>query len=285
MKPLPTKEVIRPSSLVTFADCAKRAVASTFPVLVTSKGYALNSEETGIAAIMGHALHAGAQAMCEGSSVKQAQAKAFNALLQEIEDTGGVHEALFDKTTPNIANARAQLERMVASYANACVAATAHKLESRLEATIQGRVIAGSPDRVTSEGKLIDIKTGQYKQHAVQIGAYALLLEAQEAPTVVTAAEIHYVRRSTNVTQPPLYVEAVDLNIAKPAAERLILRFGDTLDKFTSTGDKWDVPENPSSSLCQRRYCTAWGTDFCSTWYKYPSAVDRKRQAMQDETT
>lgn len=115
------------------------------------------------------------------------------------------------------------------------------------------------------------------------MGAYALLLEA--AGTQVTGAEIHYVRRSSNVVQPPLYIEAVDLNIAKPTAERLILKFGEVLDEFAASGDKWCVQENASSSLCQRRYCSAWGTDFCNTWYKYPSAAERKRQAVQDEVS
>lgn len=282
-----TKEVIRPSSLPTFNDCAKRAFADIFPQLVQSKGYELKDAQTGIAAIQGTAAHAGIAALCQGKPMQFALARAKNTLLDEVEKAGGVSEALFDKTTASLAVARAQLAGMLESYiplsrfatANAAVEGNrnaAQTVETRIRAHLFGVECQGSPDRVLGN-TLIDVKTGQQRPHQAQLGAYILLLEANG--TTVSTAEIHHVKRSANVKQPPAWVEAVDVDIAKQAAAVTIQRFDAVRQAFTTSGDKWDIPENPNSTLCSAKYCRAYNTEFCSTWRPYVYAAERKTAA------
>lgn len=271
-----TAEYIRPSSLSTFTDCPKRAFTDVFPQLCASKGYELTQPMTGIAAIVGTAAHAGIAHLCKGKPMAAAIARSKNVLLDEVQKAGGVTESLFDKTTQSLAVARAQLAGMCESYGvflNGNGPATTVAIEERITAQVAGIVVAGSPDRVEGT-QLIDVKTGQQKPHQVQLGAYILLLEANGVP--IETAVIHHVKRSPNVKQPPVWVEAVDVDIAKQAAAVTIQRFDSVVQEFAATGDKWVIPENPNSGLCSKKYCAAYGTSFCSTWRPYVYASDRR---------
>lgn len=279
-----TEEFIRPSSLSDFADCNKRAVASVFPSLVASKGYTLRTLIPGMASMVGTAFHSGAGVLLKGKSIEAAVARANNALLDEIAKAGGLHEEMFDKTTPDLATAKHQLGRMVASYRHIAVSLAAKDnvlaLERMFRGTVGGVTVQGTPDIIcTVSNTLIDLKTGHSKQHALQIGTYALLCEANGI--TIDCAEVHRVPRSPNKTQPPVTKEGVDLVTAKRHSENTIRRFHAVVSDFET---KYDIAENFNSGLCQRRYCSAWGTDFCDLWKRLPAVPQVVETITHEET-
>jgi len=138
-------------------------------------------------------------------------------------------------------------------------------IELPLRATVEdGWELTGTLDAITDSGHIDDLKTGALpRPYQSQLGAYVLLAQSNDRPAV--SCSTTFIRR-VRVTkpQPPAVVEPIDVTMAVKAAWYTIRQVRETMERFSKTGDPWDVPYNNMSLMCSRRYCVAHGTTFCA---------------------
>ncbi|MDE1990470.1 MAG: hypothetical protein KGI82_08375, partial [Betaproteobacteria bacterium] len=147
-------------------------------------------------------------------------------------------------------------------------------VEERMEAdTGFGLVLTGQSDVLAREpGRLLDLKTGKRQStHAPQIGAYSLLSKSHGL--TVNEAAVKFIQRvPISKSQPEPVTTPYELAQAENAAVNVLRHIHGDLKVFREgdaatgilPGDAWAFPANPSSMLCSAKWCSAWGTQFCT---------------------
>lgn len=256
---------IRPSSLPTWADCERREAAKLFPKVIERAEFSLRKTVPTVGAAIGTATHAGIErglrdyqesGAWSPDRITPAVREAF-----EAEAEGGV---LWDDTTRDPVSAITQAARQamtaVDTYAGEVEPLA---FEQNLKARIDDDfVLGGTIDMIEVEG-LDDWKTGTVQRgNIAQYGGYALLAKAH-GYRVDWVREVYIPRKGVTKPQPEPIETVYDVAAAEEVARESIRRVKEAVTRFRETGEPSVFLPNPSSMLCGRDYCPAFGTAFC----------------------
>ena len=278
---------IRSSSLSKYPDCARRWAAQMLRAEVTDAGYTLTSPPKTIAAPVGTGVHGGAAhllrcKMERGALIAADYTDACDVAIAELHNAIGEGDIFLDDMTPTRTIAELQVVKMLGAYAGQVVPfIDPLVVEERMEANCcwdkngePSLVLSGQGDNLCrSPNGLRDLKTGARAggNHKPQLGSYSLLFRT--AGFDVHECCIDFVQRvKIDKPQPPVLTTAYNVGACEVAARRIIdhisrdltlFRDGDP-DVFIQAGDPWAFSANPSSILCSAKWCSAYGTNFCT---------------------
>lgn len=160
--------------------------------------------------------------------------------------------------------ALSKLEKMFPRIEEFADKITPIAVEQEVKGTIADFYVEGHYDIYEDHGYIIDFKTGQRKKaHNYQLVAYASLgVQSGLEVNGIAAAQA----LTPGVTTPAKPVEVTEYNLADSLAglERMAEDTLTKIDIFRHTGNPNEFLANPSSYLCSKRYCGAWGTEFCT---------------------
>lgn len=252
--------VVRASATSEWPDCKKRTFVRSYPKLVVGAGFKLRERLTHVGAAVGTGLHVGAQWLHKNYDQRSiADQVAFEAF--KIEAAPGL---MFDATTPRVADAQTQLQRLVAMYTKDVHPHLAGAVvEKRLWHNFgNGLSLTGQPDACPpDEG--VDLKSGAVARSYIhQMGSYGLLRRFN-GYIVRKLTEIRIPRTPVKSGQKNPVITHYDPEHAMVVASTVIDDIDYTVSQFRETGNPNLIPSNPSSMLCSDRYCPAWGTQFC----------------------
>lgn len=276
----PINTTIRPSSLVTWADCGRRWATTHQAPLIAEYGYRLNPRRPmHVGAGVGSGVHAGAAYMLTCKATDGTLGNRVEAEQRAIEEFHHRTEAeglTVDDTTPTVSIAERQIVRMTQAYRQHVAPATTPLLvETRLDAEVgdgwtlsgQADVISGDPDV-----SIDDLKTGTTRRaNAIQYGAYFMIFQAHgHRPTAIREQFVRRVRVTLEQPKPQMYEMSVTFAVADAmdvidAIKDRTAEFGrrargeDPLRRPPPTA----FPANPNSPLCGEKWCAAFGTEFC----------------------
>ena len=269
------RTTIRASMLPGYADCARRAAAKQWRREIEDAGYELRELRPSVGAAVGTAVHAAAARMLqekidtgELGSGKDGIEIAIEAFREETEPG-----AEWDDTTPNVATAEAQIERLtlayrlgVARHINPAAVEQAWEVPAGDDFVLTGRC-----DVITVDGVVRDLKTGALpRPYQAQLGAYSLLARSQDPPIDVSGVAVDFIRRTpkTKPQEPPV-TETCDRGVSERAAWSVIERIRQDMSEFRRRlADGDEPPEeaflaNPMSMMCRPQFCPAHGTKWC----------------------
>lgn len=273
---------IRPSSLTTAADCARRWAAHSLPDDLAQAGYELTIQRpVHVGAAVGSGVHAAAAyTMSEKRSSGDLGNETEAIDRAEAEFLArGEYGLAWDQTTGNLPTAKAQLARMTKTFRRWVAPDLAPLLvEQRLSADIgddweisgQLDTLAGDPDNIID-----DLKTGVHQRaNGVQYATYAMLFRAHGYQ--IEGLVEDFIRRAPlSHEQPKPVRERIDLAPAIADAWELIEAIQrDTAEFLRRAADpNGKAPPqafraNPASVLCGAKWCRAWGTQFCQAHRK-----------------
>lgn len=270
--------IIRPSSLTSWADCARRAAAGLFRREIEDAGFELRRPQHNVAASIGTATHAGGALILEekmagrlgAGTIQAAEQSALASFEEQLRDG-----LVFDATSPNRNTAERQIVRMTQCF-NRHLAPVIEPVavEERLEVDAgDGFVLSGQSDNVTMEpGRVRDLKTGVVSRtHAAQLGAYTIIQHSHGRQ--VGGAMVDFIKRvALSKDQPPPVTTDYALADIVPVALNRIERIKREVTEFRARLDEggqppeWAFDTNPSSMLCSDKFCPAWGTKWCNEW-------------------
>lgn len=274
--------IIRASMTSGYPDCPRRGATKIIPKEITAAGFGLRESPPSAPAAIGTAVHAGAAFMLEEKiesgrvgSLPMAQERAITSW--RTETVGGV--SYTDNTTRNRDDAEAQILSMSQAYwAHLAPKIEPLWVEQRLVAPItkdgrwklSGRADLNCLETDPVNGNLIrDLKTGTSRYaHTAQIGSYIAL--GRWAGNGIKRGMIDQVPRvRRGAVQPPPESHEYDGDDAMRQAVDVIERIISDVRDFRRRVEEGKArPErafiaNPMSVLCNKKYCPAWGTEFC----------------------
>lgn len=258
---------LRSSSLGTYSDCLCRGFANSFRKKIFELGFVLNDQNYNISAALGTAAHEGAKidliAIKDGKD-RPSMADVEAASMATLDDKIQI-ETQYDGSTPNYNTAQKQLAAIVKShYLKVAPLSDPLYVEKRLWCNVGDKIIlTGQPDEISRSMVIKDIKTGAKKSYIFQLGGYGILAEAQGLE--IDGAEIIGLPRPKRGGVVEIYKENISGEVmhhgAIPATFSLLNTICDKYDALEAGDQILDV--NPSSSMCSRRMCPAYGTNFC----------------------
>lgn len=270
--------VIRASSLPGYSDCPRRWAAQTIGRELQENNYNPHPRmPRSVGASVGTATHSGVAHMLiekMNSGVLGNKTESEQCAITDFEKALQEADSIWDEVTPNISDAHRQIVRMVNSYRHYIApAVTPISIERRLEANVgDDFVLSGQSDvQALEQFRLRDTKTGKsLRKHYAQIGSYSLLIRTFYPDTAPTEICTDFIPRAPlKDAQPEPITEMYDQATAEQAAVATIDRIKQDVGEFRrriETGDK--PPEhaflaNPSSGLCNPKWCPAFATNFC----------------------
>lgn len=277
--------IIRASSTSGWPDCNRRGAAGVFATIIRGMGYELRKRPAHIGALVGSGTHEGARVVLEEKAKSGSLPPlsvigdaAVTTLRKRAEDEG----MMLDDETPSLNHAERQVVRMSEAYmrhtapsVNPVLVET--RLEARIPFTRNPMVLSGQADAVAIEPNgPRDLKTGKrLGTHRPQIGSYGLLSRTHKviADKVMDRAYVDFVPR-VPLTKPQEMPRSFlyDLATCEQAAIGVIKHMDQCLTTFIEgdeerailPGDPWAFTANPNSTLCSEKFCSAWGTEFCT---------------------
>lgn len=270
----PKSLILRPSGLPTHQDCPRKWAAHT----LAEVGEQYELAPKGIGAIIGDRCHAGAARMMEQKrkTGRWHVKEAVEEQLVELKKTIKSAPVLWDKVTRELGVAEVQIERMLWEFSRGVMPdAQPEHIELSMRCKIsEGIVLSGQADyiEVHPGGVFIDDYKfgGQLSPHQAQLGAYLLLFESQPAfeGLEVTRLQLLHIKRVgiRAKVQPKVHAIPYSLEACWKAAQKQIDEIEREVALFKATGDPWSFNANPSSKLCTKTTCRAWGTAFCDQW-------------------
>jgi len=277
-----TDRVIRPSSLTTYADCARRWAAHHLSGEVATAGYTLQAQRvTHVGAAIGSGVHAAASYTLEvkrSSGELGNDTEAEQRAVAEFENRAE-YGLDWDEATGNLSTAHRQIVRMTKSYRRYLAPEIDPIIiEQRLEAHVaEGWTLSGQMDDTTGDPDTIirDLKTGtRQRANNIQYGAYGLILHAHGYKVrgliedYIPRSKIKDEQLPPHSTEIPLQAAAVDAMETMEDIIRSTNEFERRLASQTGRAPHSAFRANPGSSLCSPRWCRAWGTDFCTAHRK-----------------
>lgn len=255
---------IRPSSLTSYADCARRTIARSMSALPRDAGFTLRQVDSSIGANVGTGTHT---AVAHFLTEKMRTGSLGSASAAEDAGIASLHEeaakgVAYDATTPDLSTGERQVRRQADAYRRLVAPKVEPVMvEERLEAAFGPFLISGQVD-VATDG-VRDLKTGKnHTIHMPQLGAYSLLLKAHGQSSAFII-EDYVPRGSLAKPQGDPISTPYDAALTENVAKKTILRMARDVQEFQQSGDPLVFAANPGSMLCSERLCPAWGTSFC----------------------
>jgi hypothetical protein len=265
------KITIRASSLTNWLDCPRRAALAIFEKELKSAGFNQRPLLTNIGAAIGTATHAAAQYAMERKiehgtipTLSECADKASESLDQTKRE--GIS---FDFQTQSMGVAHLQTKRCVESFlTHVAPTITPVAIEQRLDGVINDNfLLSGKCDALEATEKsngVRDYKTGtSIRYHAAQLGGYSLLARANGTP--IDKMTVDFMQRvPLNKTQPRAVKIEYDVGQSESLALATMKNISTSFDEFAKGGDINAFLPNPSSMLCNEKFCPAWGTKTCT---------------------
>jgi hypothetical protein len=259
--------------LPPYIDCPRKAAANQFVKLIKDAGYNIPVfKKSKIYAIIGTCTHTASEYLCTQKILNKPISGVEDFTLDKLTSEIKMSENLeYDAISPNQNHVITQLKRFIKIYKNDVLpkivfpenALPGDYLELYLKAKIKGYNITGHIDLLTKYS-VGDTKTGTLlKPCHTQVGGYDLLADANGKTGYVNNIIIHMPRVHKDKRYPGTKIIKLDPGFCKLEAHSLILKIVDDLNKFKKNGDCRSFMANPQSMLCSRKYCKAYGTDFC----------------------
>lgn len=260
---------IRVSTLPSYFDCPRRAIARLFRQEILDIGYTLNWLIMGVAPLIGTAVHAGAGGMIENKMVTGKPGKLDDATEISIEKfreeiLKGVE---WDATSPNQNNSEKQIQTLTRSYYHEVqpkIKPTG--VEVALTANIgDGFILSGHIDLIA--GDIIrDLKTGtRISDCQAQLGGYSLLEKSNHKTNIKQTIMDFLPRVTIDKPYPGAKEIYYDPGMAERVAHNVTMRMKLEVQNFLQTKEAWRIPANPMSIICGPKYCPACGpnSNFC----------------------
>lgn len=271
--------VIRPSSLADWLDCRRRYAARHLKDLLAAAGYTVAPPRPAhVGAAVGTGLHSGAAhvlitRMQTGTDPSDGAAESI--AIEQMRLRMGEDGCDWDDTTRDINTAEKQLRRMLQSWRRH-VAPQIHPqlVEERLEVMVaDGIAMSGQLDLADTVGNALRVRdnktTKQRRAAHAQLGAYGLLLNSHSYEVAGLAID-HVPRVALRDEQPKPETREIPLRAAVEDAMQCVEEIGRDVAEFRRRAANPHgrdpiaaFPANPASSLCNARFCPAWGTNAC----------------------
>lgn len=259
---------LRASGVGDFNDCARRGASRMFKFQIEKEGFALRQTPFGVAASIGTSVHKAAEEILRAKIDKKTGWDASLIALEKFDELvpdGTEFEP--DNSTTNRQEAKSQIVKITGALERHLDSIKPKQIEFELKAPFgPGVEVTGHPDVLTEDDWIRDFKTGGLKHppsYVAQLGTYSMLAQANEIP--VQGVAVDYFRKVGQKTeQPDVQVVSYDLAEAEKHAYSTLDNVVGAYEKFLSTRDPGAFNANPSSMLCSPKYCSAWGTDFCT---------------------
>lgn len=261
------------SSLTAYPDCGRRAAARMYGEQLQAMGYQFQPSMQSAAASTGTALHKGVASLLKSK-------KAFGDITrnsvelavrdaQEYFTEKSAKETIWDKTTPHLDTALAQIRSMMLAFAESADRIQPDLVEETFEVPVRvdscNLILTGTLDCFDVHGYLWDHKTGASLPVAhAQLGGYAIMLDWHNR--TVNGARLNYVKRvgiKKVDEQPEAQTLDYDLALCKQMAWSSIKEIVRHFIHFTETQNPSEFPANPMSKLCTKTYCLAFDTPWC----------------------
>lgn len=260
--PLDAKEV-RASSIADILDCERRAAAkwviSNRPNIALEEGLAPGN--LSIAAEVGSAAHAGIGYALQGKLEHGALNPIQDALDIGREYLVGVEPLLtedsFDKTTPDMVTALKQVNTIIQKFMPVAVGIEPVALERQLYMPLsEGRYLSGRPDIIEAT-RVRDVKSGKVKpSYRLQLTAYTMVIGYNKIAQP-TEGILNYIPRSKKHGALDPFSITVDVRGLEKQVLTIASNFLTLIDIFEETR-AWSIfRANPSSGLCNKKYCPA----------------------------
>ncbi len=238
-------------------------------------GFEFNNTKNHVGSAVGTAAHEGVaflmrQFKATGqwggmTRAKQGAAAAAAAMVEEARES-----LIMDRITRGTEDAVKAAMKIVTAYHETMIP-TGEPLiiEKGLKCTFQDPQfmseyeLTGTLDVFLMGGFLRDLKTAtELKNYYAQIGCYIDLLESNGYP--VSGAYIdHYPRTRPGMLQIPGVPVAINKEVAKKHSRLVHLQTFRALQEMIDSGDPEVLVARPSTRLCSKKFCPAYGTDFC----------------------
>jgi hypothetical protein len=179
--------------------------------------------------------------------------------------------AEFDQKTDSNNTAETQIKNITGAYYHGVAPHIEPvEIERAYDAPVKpGFTLSGHPDLITRTS-IRDLKTSKGGQtYQAQLGGYALLRGANSEIEPETLIIDWIPRVSIKKPQPEPISYEYPAELCRREAQAVIAqvqwqviqfqRLLESAEKFAPAA----FPVNPSSMLCSRKYCTAYGTDYC----------------------
>jgi hypothetical protein len=273
---------IRTSSLPDYPRCPRRFVVRFIQAagLLERFGLRVRRLNVPIGTEVGSSLHEGAKYLWlemkatgeHGSRRRRATAvdlaqTYFATVVGELKELG--RRFLYDDTTPSNVAANQAVEKLVGQLFDDVKPTSSPELvEKGLSAIFDENTerpfkVTGTVDLFLFERWLRDWKSGRARPFPlVSVGMYVTLLRSNGFP--VARASFDWLRRVASKTpQPSIQSFELPLHEAEAEAYRVARRAADDLELAMSTGSVEHVHANTIDTLCDPRFCPAFGTDAC----------------------
>jgi len=256
---------IRASYLTGYADCSRRTFLDMFYSEAEEFGYEFRRPVHHVGAAIGTASHRGIatdlQGIKDGKLITRSDAEAIGI---EKYRALSAERIGYDSTSQNANVAEKHIRRILAKYYHDIhPGAKPLHVEKEFKVKYKGFLIVGHPDLIETDFKVVDFKTGARKTpYQAQLGMYAKILEiiSKEKCGGLTVAHIPRKKDMTNpVLKNYIYNVEASINHAISLVDSIINHY----NTFIETEEPSHILANPMSYLCSRKWCKAYGTDFC----------------------
>lgn len=256
--------IIYSSSISGWPDCQRRTILRPLKKELESLGYEFNSTGYGIPAVVGTSVH---KSMEVALSERLPEPDCTDASVQELNRIVREEQPEWDDISPCLTHAEKQVIRMSKVWYYRIlpeIEDSEVQTEQRYEGNLRGHKLSGKPDIIT-EHTIRDLKTGRSVASSIyQLGAYALLVDKTDAKETSVLFIDQLKRTALNRDQEAPTHLKIDPNIAKEESKMILLEMCCKADEFLKVEYPTIFTANPSSNLCKRKYCPAYGTDWCS---------------------
>ena len=266
---------IRCSMLPNVLDCERRAIANQFRKFIEDAGFKLNVKRTGIYNIVGNGTHAANWYMLKNKILTGKLSPVNDAIEYGVEkfysDLKESEDVLYDDVTPTKDHGQMQIYRMTKAYYRDIAPRLQFpenaRPEDHLEKYVCGKIqdfdITGHID-VTTVSAICDTKSGKMARafHS-QLGGYANLemSAGNPKPKYLMA---HYLPRIHNdKPYPNVKIQLYPVDFSINEAWYIINQIIRDVNYFKENQNPACFPANPQSSLCNKKYCVAYNTNFC----------------------
>jgi len=266
---------IRCSSLPSVSDCCRMAVANSQRDIITEAGFSLSERRTGIYSLIGTAVHKGNEKILREKILTgilpQYQFSLDSAMSEFSDKLKDSEDIIFDDTTVNQSHAEKQIKTLTAAYYRDIAPKIKFPdgcnpddhLEVSLTATIDGCEVTGHPD-VISESSILDTKSGKtIRPYHAQLGMYANILMSMRNWKPKFLITNYLPRVMVDKPYPGTKTDGYDVDFSMNESWYLTKQLIRDIKNFQQCGNPAVFTANPNTSLCNPKYCTAYGTKFC----------------------
>jgi hypothetical protein len=133
----------------------------------------------------------------------------------------------------------------------------------RTARVIEDFEITGSLDLEECDETISDLKTGKLGCYHGQLGEYSLLKKAHTGTSAGKLIIDHVPRFKLSKPYPGTQKIEYDVAQCEIIAHSVTQRIVSDVKRFQKTANPWCFMANPMSMMCSKRYCPAWGSNFC----------------------